>query len=66
MKSCLPNRNSEEGFDAQLDLFRSLSVPKGTPADVKQKLTDAMVQAANSAPFQPGWSDSSVWTKSSP
>ncbi|MES9846307.1 MAG: tripartite tricarboxylate transporter substrate binding protein [Candidatus Sedimenticola sp. PURPLELP] len=41
----------ELGFDAEVDLFRSLSVPKGTPADIKQKLADVMVQAANSKPF---------------
>jgi tripartite-type tricarboxylate transporter receptor subunit TctC len=41
----------EQGFDAVQDLFRSLSVPKGTPADIKAKLTDAMVKAANSEAF---------------
>jgi len=42
----------EQGFDAQLVLFRGLSVPKGTPDAVKAKLTDAMVKAANSAGFR--------------
>lgn len=42
----------ELGYDADLDLFRSLSVPKGTPKEVVDKLTDAMIQAAQSAPFQ--------------
>ncbi len=31
----------ELGHDAELDLFRGLSVPKGTPAAVKAKLADA-------------------------
>jgi tripartite-type tricarboxylate transporter receptor subunit TctC len=42
----------ELGYDASLDLFRSLSVPAGTPDDVKAKLADAMIQAANSPAFQ--------------
>ena len=41
----------EQGFEAVMDLFRGLSVPKGTPADIKAKLSDAMVQAANSEKF---------------
>ncbi|MGI9424498.1 MAG: Bug family tripartite tricarboxylate transporter substrate binding protein [Hyphomicrobiaceae bacterium] len=41
----------ELGFDAQLDLFRGLSVPKGTPASVKKKLGDAMAKAAKSDAF---------------
>lgn len=41
----------ELGFDAQLDLFRGLSVPKGTPGKIKAKLADAMSRAARSAPF---------------
>ena len=41
----------EQGFDAVMDLFRGLSVPKGTPADIKARLSDAMVQAANSEKF---------------
>lgn len=47
----LPTMN-ELGYEADLDLFRSLSVPKGTPEAVIAKLTDAMVKAANSRPFQ--------------
>ena len=42
----------ELGYDAQLDLFRALAVPKGTPAAIKAKLYDAMVKAANSAAFK--------------
>ena len=41
----------ELGYDVELDLFRGLSVPKGTPAAVKSKLTEAMVQAARSEAF---------------
>jgi len=41
----------EVGFDAQLDLFRGLSVPKGTPDSVKKKLGDAMAKAAKSKAF---------------
>jgi len=41
----------EQGFDAIMDLFRGLSVPKGTPAEIKAKLYDAMVRAAHSKPF---------------
>lgn len=43
---------SEQGFDATLDLFRGLSVPPGTPDDVKAQLADAMAQAANSQAFK--------------
>ncbi len=42
----------ELGYNVELDLFRGLSVPKGTPADVKQKLADAMIKAANSDSFK--------------
>lgn len=42
----------ELGYDLELDLFRGLSVPKGTPAAVKAKLEDAMIKAANSAGFK--------------
>jgi len=38
----------ELGYDVTLDLFRGLSVPKGTPTAVKAKLEDAMIKAANS------------------
>ena len=41
----------EIGFDVELDLFRGLSVPKGTPAAVKDKLADAMTKAAHSKAF---------------
>ena len=41
----------EQGFDAVQELFRGLSVPKGTPEAIKAKLTDAMVKAANSEAF---------------
>ena len=41
----------ELGFDAELDLFRGLSVPKGTPDAVKEKLAGAMAKAAQSDAF---------------
>ncbi len=41
----------EQGFTATLDLFRGLSVPKGTPTAVKQKLGEAMAKAAKSKAF---------------
>ena len=41
----------ELGYNLQLDLFRGLSVPKGTPAAIKAKLAAAMIKAANSASF---------------
>ncbi len=41
----------ELGYDAILDLFRGLSVPKGTPDAVKAKLADAMATAAKSEAF---------------
>ncbi len=41
----------ELGFDAALDLFRGLSVPKGTPGAIKATLADAMTKAARSAAF---------------
>jgi tripartite-type tricarboxylate transporter receptor subunit TctC len=41
----------EAGFDAVLDLFRGLSVPKNTPDPVKDKLADAMAKAARSPAF---------------
>lgn len=46
----IPTMN-ELGYKAELDLFRSLSVPKGTPKAVMDKLRDAMVKAANSKAF---------------
>ena len=42
---------SELGYPTVIDLFRGLSVPKGTPAAVKAKLADAMTKAARSAAF---------------
>ena len=42
---------SELGYPTVIDLFRGLSVPKGTPAVVKAKLADAMTKAARSAAF---------------
>jgi len=41
----------ELGYNAILDLFRGLSVPKGTPDAVKAKLADAMSKAAKSEAF---------------
>lgn len=41
----------ELGFNASLDLFRGLSVPPGTPDEVKTILADAMTKAANSPAF---------------
>lgn len=41
----------ELGYNAVLDLFRGLSVPKGTPPEVKAKLADAMAKAAKSEAF---------------
>jgi tripartite-type tricarboxylate transporter receptor subunit TctC len=42
----------ELGYDVSLDLFRGLSVPPGTPDDVKAALADAMIKAASSPAFQ--------------
>lgn len=42
----------ELGYPTVIDLFRGLSVPKGTPAEAKEKLYKAMVAAANSKAFQ--------------
>lgn len=36
----------ELGYDVVLDLFRGVSVPKGTPAAIKAKLYDAMVKVS--------------------
>ncbi len=41
----------ELGYNAVLDLFRGLSVAKGTALTVKAKLADAMLKAANSVAF---------------
>ena len=42
---------AELGYDATLDLFRGLSVPKGTPAAIKATLANAMTKAAKSTAF---------------
>ena len=42
----------ELGFDVVNDLFRSLAVAKGTPQEVKDKLADAMMKAAQSDAFK--------------
>ncbi len=42
----------ELGFNASLDLFRGLSVPPGTPNEIKEVLADAMTKAANSEAFK--------------
>lgn len=42
----------ELGYDVVVDLFRGLSVPPGTPEEIKAKLADAMKQAANSEAFK--------------
>ena len=42
----------ELGFNASLDLFRGLSVPPGTPNDIKKTLAEAMTKAANSKAFK--------------
>lgn len=51
--SVIPGVSSlkELGYNAELDLFRGLSVPKGTPSDIKGKLADAMIKAAQSNAF---------------
>ena len=42
----------ELGIDVEFDLFRGLSVPKGTPAEAQAILADAMIQAASSDAFR--------------
>ncbi len=42
----------ELGYDVEFDLFRGLSVPRGTPDAIKAKLEDAMIKAANSESFK--------------
>jgi tripartite-type tricarboxylate transporter receptor subunit TctC len=42
---------TELGVDAEFDLFRGLSVPKGTPGDIVARLADAMTRAARSEAF---------------
>jgi len=46
----LPTMN-ELGFKAEIDLFRGLSVAKGTPEAIKARLSSAMFGAANSPTF---------------
>lgn len=41
----------ELGYDAVLDLFRGISAPKGTPPEIKAKLSDAMAKAGKSKAF---------------
>ncbi|NQV55315.1 MAG: tripartite tricarboxylate transporter substrate binding protein [Rhodospirillales bacterium] len=41
----------ELGLDMEFDLFRGLSVAKGTPQAIKDKLEAAMIKAANSKSF---------------
>ena len=41
----------ELGMDMEFDLFRGLSVAKGTPTAIKNKLEAAMIKAANSPAF---------------
>ena len=43
---------AELGYEAELDLFRSLSVAKGTPDEIQTALAEAMVEAANSEAFK--------------
>ena len=40
------------GMDMEMDLFRGISVAKGTPQPIKDKLEAAMIKAANSAAFK--------------
>lgn len=41
----------ELGYDVVLNLFRGLTVAKGTPDEIKDKLADAMMKAAKSEAF---------------
>lgn len=41
----------ELGYEAELDLFRGISAPKGTPDAVKAKLAEAMAKAGESEAF---------------
>lgn len=41
----------ELGFEVDIEFFRGLSVPRGTPAAIKRKLADAMIKAARSPDF---------------
>jgi len=51
----------ELGYKADIELFRGLSVPKGTPDTIKAILSDAMVKAAKSKAFM-GLSDKKGFT----
>jgi len=42
---------TELGIDSEFEVFRGLSVPKGTPEEVKTRLADAMTRAAMSTAF---------------
>jgi len=42
----------ELGCDVEMDLFRGISVPKGTPESVVKKLAEAFTKGANSKGFQ--------------
>lgn len=42
----------ELGYDVSMDLFRGISVPKGTPASAIKKLTEAFKKGAASKGFQ--------------
>ena len=41
----------ELGFKAEMEFFRGLSVPKGTPAIIKAKIANAMMRSARSKAF---------------
>ena len=43
---------SELGIGVEFDLFRGLSVPRGTPTDTQAILADAMIRAASSEAFR--------------
>lgn len=42
----------ELGLNVEIEFFRGLSVPKGTPAAIREKIANAMIQAANSKAFK--------------
>jgi tripartite-type tricarboxylate transporter receptor subunit TctC len=42
----------ELGFDAHVHFYRGLSVPKGTPGEIKQKIARAMIAASESKTFR--------------
>lgn len=41
----------ELGYNAEMEFFRGLTVPKGTPANVKAKIANAMMRSARSKSF---------------